>query len=64
MPTFKHPDTGVEITGTRLTTGETLQPNDMYASTDGRWQKNPFGVTTLHSDHVLWVRQEIAVSSA
>jgi len=62
MPTFKHPVSGVEVSGMKLFSGDALQAEDVYASTD-EWKKNPVGNTWIDSDRVLWVRPNTELSN-
>lgn len=37
----KHPGSGLKVYGELLKPGDKIEPNDMYSSTNGRWEKAP-----------------------
>lgn len=49
------------VFGRRLNAGEVIQPEDVYDSTSGRWEKAPCpGVVLQVGCTTYWVRREIA----
>lgn len=47
------------IFGSRLQPGDKLEKNDVYASTDGKWQKCPCpGVTLVEGVTTVFVRPQ------
>jgi len=53
-----HPMTGVPVFGTLIESGTRLEENDVYDSTNGKWEECPCPGIILQTDgtHVIWVR--------
>ncbi len=63
MPIHLHPETQIPIAGMILRPGATLQENDWYASTDGKWQLCPIpGLILQAGCNVMWVRPCVELS--
>jgi len=55
----EHKNSGKPIYGRKLNAGETLEPTDVYDSTDGEWEKCPNpGGKVPKGNHVVWVRPQ------
>lgn len=57
---FYHPDPSVPfIVGRQVMSGETLEPTDVYSSSNGRWEPCPCPGLILGEGHsVIWVRPD------
>jgi len=56
--TFRHPQNGEEIIGTRLLTGAIIEAKDMYSAYRGGWRscEDRIGTTVGYDNAVIYVR--------
>lgn len=52
-----HPRSGLSVYGEIIKPGDTIQPDDLYDSTNGKWEKAPCsGVRLGEGTSAVWVR--------
>lgn len=52
----RHPDSDQTMIGTRLKAGDTIAPDDVYASTDGTWKAAVCPDLVVQDRKVVWIR--------
>lgn len=54
---YEHPMSGLGVFGERLKPGDTIAPDDVYDSTNGKWEKAPYpGLVLQKGTTTIWVR--------